>query len=278
MTSPMLHMLARRARPIAYVTGAVLIVAWFVTLAARASIGAAVPPLATSAAVGGLPPTPAPLRPLVLPIRDPFAADVDPAANRLAKRPTSIAAMQVPDPASFGGAAASGRGVLAVIVGDRDSYALLEDGANIIVGHVGDAFAGSTIAEISEHGVRLANNVTLAVDDPRKSAAPAMQTVPPFTAPAAQRPDGSSPSAASSAVGASPQFGRTLPPGTVAPPAIAQPPAVPSAVGLPTSAQPTIVVPPAGTVQGVELRPGVYPGAASAGSSFPLTSAPSPSP
>ena len=125
------------------------------------------------AASGGIPTAPPPLKPLVLPRRDPFAADVVRVPTTLLGSRTAggIAAVQVPDPAAFRRGGAEGLGVIGVIVSDRDAYALVEAGSQIQVVHVHDAFAGSVVSAITAQGVTLANGVTLDIDA-RPSPAP----------------------------------------------------------------------------------------------------------
>jgi hypothetical protein len=280
----------RFARLAGYVVGAGVVAAWLVSLAARASIGADMPQVPKSMLTGGLPATPAPMPPLVLPVRDPFAADnLRAIADRAAaaKKRRSLAAIQVPDPTSFGSVGSSGRGVLAVIVGDgSDSYALLEDGASIVIGHVGDAFGGSRIAAITETGVRLANNLVLAVDDQRKSASPSVVggALPMPGAPQGQSvgpTDGNRPALQPGGQRSAATFGgRVLNAnGTVSMPtaAVQQQLGAPT---LPASARPATVTLPSSAVQGVQVQPGAIPGTNSfgspSGSLFPLLSTPAP--
>jgi len=275
------------ARSSGYIAGAAVLAAWLVSLAARASIGADMPQVPKSMLTGGLPATPPPMPPLVLPVRDPFAADnVRAIADRAAaKKRRSLASIQVPDPASFGDVGASGRGVLAVIVGDgSDSYALLEDGASIVIGRVGDAFGGSKIAEITDQGVRLENNVMLAVDDPRKDAPPMVAggQLPMAGAPQGQQmgptvggaPGLLNPFRSSTAGGRVFGAHATVPMPTAA---VQNQLATPV---LPGSSQPATVTLPPSDVQGVQLQPGAFPGTNTAagpnGTLFPLLSTPAP--
>lgn len=269
------------ARSSGYIAGAAVLAAWLVSLAARASIGADMPQVPKSMLTGGLPATPPPMPPLVLPVRDPFAADnVRAIADRAAaKKRRSLASIQVPDPASFGNVGSSGRGVLAVIVGDgSDSYALLEDGASIVIGRVGDAFGGSKIADITDQGVRLENNVMLAVDDPRKDASPMVAggQLPLPGSPQSQQMG----SADAGAAGIQSPFRRVLNTNATVPMPTA---AVQQQLGtpvLPASSQPATVTLPSSNVQGVQLQPGVFPGtnvsAGPNGTLFPLLSTPAP--
>jgi hypothetical protein len=269
------------ARSSGYIAGAAVLAAWLVSLAARASIGADMPQVPKSMLTGGLPATPPPMPPLVLPVRDPFAADnVRAIADRAAaKKRRSLASIQVPDPASFGNVGSSGRGVLAVIVGDgSDSYALLEDGASIVIGRVGDAFGGSKIADITDQGVRLENNVMLAVDDPRKDASPMVAggQLPLPGSPQSQQMG----SADAGAAGIQSPFRRVLNTNATVPMPTA---AVQQQLGtpvLPASSQPATVTLPSSDVQGVQLQPGAFPGtntsAGPNGTLFPLLSTPAP--
>jgi hypothetical protein len=164
----------KTVRALSFVGASAVFVAWFVSLAVRASVGAMDTVTPRFTATGGIPIALPPLAPLVLPRRDPFAADQLRVTSATIGR-GGIAGVQVPDPSAFarnGGAASLG--VIGVIVGDQDAYALVENGAQIQVVHVKDAFAGSTVTAITEHGVVLANGITLDVDAVRSAVAGGM--------------------------------------------------------------------------------------------------------
>ena len=166
--------MTKTVRALSFVGASAVFVAWFVSLAVRASVGAMDTVTPRFTATGGIPIALPPLAPLVLPRRDPFAADQLRITSGTIGR-GGIAGVQVPDPSAFarnGGAASLG--VIGVIVGDQDAYALVENGAQIQVVHVNDAFAGSTVTAITEHGVVLANGITLDVDAVRPAAAGGM--------------------------------------------------------------------------------------------------------
>jgi hypothetical protein len=171
----------KTVRALSFVGASAVFVAWLVSLAVRASVGAIDTVTPRFTATGGIPIALPPLAPLVLPRRDPFAADQLRVASATIGR-SGIAGVQVPEPSAFarnGGAASLG--VIGVIVGDQDAYALVENGAQIQVVHVKDAFAGSTVTAITEHGVVLANGITLDVDAVRSAVAGGM--VPAGTGP-----------------------------------------------------------------------------------------------
>jgi hypothetical protein len=187
----------RTVRTATVLGGSAIFVAWFVTLGVRASVGAIDPVAPRYAAMGGIPASPPPLKPLVLPRRDPFAADEVRINLAGVNGRGGIAGTQVPDPSAFGKTSGAALGVIGVIVGDQDAYALVEDGAQIQVVHVNDAFAGSTVTSITEHGVVLANGVTLDVDASRPGTAQGGTAA--FGAPA----DGASPQPSAAASGQS---------------------------------------------------------------------------
>jgi hypothetical protein len=151
---------------------------WVVTLSANVVVGSPYSP-ASYAAVGALPSPFPSLAPLVIPGRDPFAADVPPVVVARAAVAGSahyagspnVGGMTVPDTTGFGeGSTANGTvAVLGVIVGDGDqSRAIVESGTEVDVVRVGDAVAGTRVASISVAGVRLADGRTLFVDAPRR--------------------------------------------------------------------------------------------------------------
>jgi hypothetical protein len=125
----------------------------------------------------------------VLPDHDPFQADVmvvKPATNRKSAGGGNIANVDVPGPGSFG--MRNSLGIIGVIVGQTDSYAILEDGATVSQVRVGDAFAGTKIASINSHAVTLANGTVLDLDAPSPASigngsTPAASTSPPSPAP-----------------------------------------------------------------------------------------------
>jgi hypothetical protein len=178
-------------RSLGVVIGTLLLTAWFVSLAVHASVGAVDPITPRYEASGKLPRALPPLTPLVVPARDPFAADVAllPTSAPLAMRSTgsNIASVVVPDPTTFGRGPVAGLGVIGVIVGDGGALALVEDGARVQVVHVHDAFAGSIVNAISPRGISLANGVTLDVDaKPSPSRIlPTAVVSPPFVLPTA---------------------------------------------------------------------------------------------
>jgi len=196
------------------------------------------------------------LKPLVLPQRDPFAADV-------VRVPTTsiggIARVQVPDPAAFARGAAASLGVIGVIVSDRDAYALVEDGSQIQVVHVHDVFAGSVVTAIGPRGVTLANGVTLDID---AKPSPAPLDVPAGVNGAVALP---SPEPTGTGVPGRPGlapgvFPVGVPPGSVG-------------SGL-TQPAPSVVATPFNVAPGISVPAPTY--SASAGSLFPLLSPPTP--
>lgn len=243
----------KAVRPLSVGVGTALLSAWFVSLAVHASVGAIDPIAPRYAASGDLPAALPSLKPLVLPQRDPFAADVVrlPTASVL-RGPGGIANVQVPDPAAFARGAAASLGVIGVIVGDRDAYALVEDGAQIQVVHVHDAFAGSEVTAIGQRGVTLANGVTLDIDAQPSRLLPGLPTALGGIALPSPEPTGSgAPIRAGFPPGVIP-----IGPGALIPPS-------PAAVATPLSVAPGISVPAP-----------MY--SASAGSLFPLLSPPAP--
>ena len=164
-------------RSAAFLASSALITAWFVTLGVRATVGA--PDPTPQVSVGAVPPPPPSLPPLAIPGRDPFAADaIGSSASAAAARSASgapgvataaqLASTNVPDVAALGGAALN-VGIMATIVSDGESYALVEDGSSVRVAHVGDPLDGSTIASITDKIVVLANGVRISLDEQRTS-------------------------------------------------------------------------------------------------------------
>jgi hypothetical protein len=163
----------------ALVAASALMTAWFVTLGVRATVGA--PDAMPQVFIGTEPAPPRALGPLVIPRRDPFAADAlatpAPAAPAVAGAAVApggtgapLAATNVPDVAALGGTAAS-VGIVATIVGDGDAYALIEEGGSVRVARRGDALGGSTIVAISDRTVVLASGARIALDAQRAASA-----------------------------------------------------------------------------------------------------------
>jgi hypothetical protein len=218
-------------RTISVLGGGAILVAWFVSLGVRASVGAVDQVAPRYTAMGGIPVAMPALKPLILPRRDPFAADQVHAIGPTVGGRGNIAGMQVPDPSAFGKTSAAALGVIGVIVSDHDAYALVENGAQIQVVHVNDAFAGSTVSSITQNGVVLANGTILDVDAPRPGVAPggvATYGTPPIGAsppPAGAIPGQAPPNATvGGSGGTAPQF--TYPQSAAPPPSLPyQPPA-----------------------------------------------------
>jgi hypothetical protein len=162
----------RTVRTASVLSGGAILVAWFVSLGVRASVGAVDQVAPRYTAMGGIPVAMPALKPLVLPRRDPFAADQFHVIGSTVGGHGNIAGVQVPDPSAFGKTSAAALGVIGVIVSDHDAYALVENGAQIQVVHVNDPFAGSTVTSITQNGVVLANGTILDVDAPRPGVAP----------------------------------------------------------------------------------------------------------
>jgi hypothetical protein len=162
--------------------------AWFVTLAVRTSVGA--PPVDPHVRLGALPEGPSPLPPLVIPKRDPFKADEDVVRGRSSgladKAAGRLASTDVPDIASVRGGGAQGAvGVMATIVDGDDAYALVEDGSDVRIAHVGDVLGASRIAAIRDKVVVLEDGEQISLDvqtqagsDDGLAGAPAVAATP----------------------------------------------------------------------------------------------------
>lgn len=163
------------------IAGGTLNVAWLVSVCVRSSIGA--PDLNPQLAAGPLPLAPPSLAPLIIPARDPFAADMlkrSPSGAILAAAGTpygpnknDLSSVNVPDVAAFA-SGGNNFGVVATIVGRDEAYALVEDGAAVHVVHVGDRFGASTVAEIAIDRVRLSNGTQIAMAVRHASGPPAV--------------------------------------------------------------------------------------------------------
>ena len=244
-------------RTASVLSGGALLVAWFVSLGVRASVGAvdAVAPRYT--AMGGVPVALPALKPLVLPRRDPFAADQFHVAQPTASVHGNIAAVQVPDPSAFGKTSAAALGVIGVIVGDHDAYALVENGAQILVVHVNDPFAGSTVTSITQNGVVLANGTILDVDAPHPGIAP-----------------GGVAGYGTAQAGASPAPGNVVPGQAPSNPSVGATGGMAPQVLYPQGAAPAMALPPAASPPTTSALPGPS-SAGSSGSLFPLLTPPS---